>query len=272
VDLNPRQRCRLQLSPTRGRAAVNQSLGRALDLLADLAEEPASLDELSAKASVHKTTVMRLLQAMEEKRFGVRDGHRYRLGPRFFELSSKALEQRGIRAIAHPHLAALNAAIGHTVHLAAFEGGEVVYIDKFESRHPIRMYSRIGLIASLHSPAVARVLLANLPRGRQEQIAQDVEYVKLTENTVTTPEALLVEPEQVKDQDWAYDNAEHETFVHLRRGAHPRRHRLRACRRFNLRTRRAQVRRSPEAVATTDSQHQSDFHRPGLDHHRKDHA
>src|ERR1017187_6061996 len=132
VDLNPRHRCRLQLSPTRERAALNQSLGRALDLLADLAEEPASLDELSAKASVHKTTVMPLLHAMERKRFGVRDGHRYRPGPRFFELSSMALGQRGIRAMAHPHLAALNAAIGHSLHLAALESSEVVFIDKFE--------------------------------------------------------------------------------------------------------------------------------------------
>ncbi|HEY8294601.1 MAG TPA: IclR family transcriptional regulator, partial [Micrococcaceae bacterium] len=152
---------------------MSQSLGRALDLLAELAKQPATLDELAAKATVHKTTIMRLLHALEEKRFVVRDdGQRFRLGSKFFELSSKALEQRDIRTIAHPHLAELNARTGHTVHLAAFEGNEVVYIDKFESNHPVRMYSRVGLTAALHSAAVAKVLLADMPRVRQERIAE----------------------------------------------------------------------------------------------------
>lgn len=194
---------------------MSQSLGRALDLLAELATQPATLDELAAKATVHKTTIMRLLHALEEKRFVVRDdGQRFRLGSKFFELSSKALEQRDIRTIAHPHLAELNARTGHTVHLAAFEGNEVVYIDKFESNHPVRMYSRVGLTAALHSAAVAKVLLADMPRVRQERIAEGLDYVKLTGNTISTPAQLLAELEQVKEQGWAHDNAEHEAFVH----------------------------------------------------------
>ncbi|MCA4133460.1 IclR family transcriptional regulator [Arthrobacter sp. M4] len=194
---------------------MSQSLMRALDLLQELAVQPATLDELASKSSVHKTTVMRLLHAMEEKRFVVRDDkQRFRLGSKLFELSSLALEQRDIRAVAHPHLAALNAKVGHTLHLAAFEGNEVVYIDKFESRHPVRMYSRIGLTASLHSTAVAKVLLADMPRIRQEQIAEGINYVKLTENTLTSPKALLDELAIVKKQGWAHDNAEHEAFVH----------------------------------------------------------
>ncbi|MCZ2403383.1 IclR family transcriptional regulator [Paenarthrobacter sp. Z7-10] len=194
---------------------MSQSLSRALDLLAELAQKPATLDDLAGKASVHKTTVMRLLHAMEEKRFVVRDeSQRFRLGSKFFELSSKALEQRDIRTVAHSHLAELNARTGHTVHLAAFEGGEVVYIDKFESHHPVRMYSRVGLTAALHSAAVAKVLLADMPPARQEHIARGLDYIKLTANTITTPEQLLAELVEVKEQGWAHDNAEHESFVH----------------------------------------------------------
>ncbi|MET3923115.1 IclR family transcriptional regulator [Arthrobacter sp. UYEF20] len=194
---------------------MSQSLLRALDLLDALAGQPATLDELASKASVHKTTVMRLLHALEEKRFVVRDEQqRFRLGSKLFELSSLALEQRDIRAVARPHLAELNALTGHTIHLAAFEGNEVVYIDKFESHHPVRMYSRIGLTAALHSAAVAKVLLADMPRSRQERIAAGLDYIKVTDNTLTSPEALLAELEQVKAQGWAQDNAEHEAFVH----------------------------------------------------------
>ncbi|MBQ1442249.1 MAG: IclR family transcriptional regulator [Renibacterium sp.] len=194
---------------------MSQSLIRGLELLSQLAGQPATLDELAARAAVHKTTVMRLLHDLEAQRFVFRDGQqRYRLGAKIFELSARALEQRDIRAVARPHLAALNEATGHTVHLAAFEGREVVYIDKFESRHPVRMYSRIGLTAALHSAAVAKVLLADLPAERRAAIAGQIDYVKATENTILTPPALLAELELVRQQGWAHDDCEHEPLVH----------------------------------------------------------
>lgn len=194
---------------------MSQSLIRALDLLTQLAEQPATLDELASKASVHKTTVMRLLHALEEEHFLSRtpDG-KFQLGRKLFELSSLALEQRDIRQVARPHLARINEETGHTVHLAQLEGSEVVYVDKFESHHPVRMYSRIGLTAALHSAAVAKVILADMPRTRQEQIANSLDYVRMTENTLLTPASLLNELRQVSQQGWAQDKSEHESFVH----------------------------------------------------------
>ncbi|WP_336854600.1 IclR family transcriptional regulator [Sinomonas albida] len=194
---------------------MSQSLLRALDLLGELAAGPAGLDELASRAPVHKTTVMRLLHGLEEKGFVVRDGQqRYLLGPKLFELSSLALEQRDVRAVARPHLARLNELTGYTIHLAAFEGPDVTYIDKLESRQPVRMYSRIGLTAALHAAAVAKVLLADLPPSRREAIAASIDYVPLTERTIAGPEALLAELDRVAAQGWAIDDSEHEAFVH----------------------------------------------------------
>lgn len=194
---------------------MSQSLLRALDLLSELAAGPATLDELASRATVHKTTVMRLLHDLEEKCFVVRDEqHRYHLGRKLFELSSLALEQRDIRAVARPHLLRLNEATGHTVHLAAFEGPDVTYIDKLESRHPVRMYSRIGLTAALHAAAVAKVLLADLPPERRESIASSIDYRPFTERTITNREAFLSELDRVAAQGWALDASEHEEFVH----------------------------------------------------------
>ena len=194
---------------------MSQSLSRALQLLRELAEGPRSLDELAATAEVHKTTVLRLLRTLEEDRLVYRDdAFRYHLGAGLFALSSRALEQRPVRATAAPHLAALNRETGHTVHLAAYEGGEVVYIDKYDSRHPVRMYSRIGLRARLHCTAVAKVLLADLPPGERRAVAEGIDYEALTPNTITDPEAFLAELSRVADQGHAVDRGEHETFIH----------------------------------------------------------
>ncbi|WP_354643350.1 IclR family transcriptional regulator domain-containing protein [Kitasatospora camelliae] len=193
---------------------MSQTVTRALRLLAELGEGERSLDQLAELIGVHKTTVLRLLQTLEEERFVHRDAaYRYHLGAGLFALSSLALEQRGIRRIAAPHLAELNAATGHTVHLAAYEGGEVVYIDKYDSRHPVRMYSRIGLRAGLHCTAVAKVLLADLPPAGRRRVAGAIEYTPHTANTLAGPRELLAELETVAARGWAQDRAEHESFI-----------------------------------------------------------
>ncbi|BAJ32247.1 MULTISPECIES: IclR family transcriptional regulator [Kitasatospora] len=193
---------------------MSQTVTRALRLLAELGEGERSLDQLAELIGVHKTTVLRLLQSLEEERFVHRDAqYRYHLGAGLFALSSLALEQRSIRRTAAPHLAELNAATGQTVHLAAYEGGEAVYIDKYDSRHPVRMYSRIGLRAALHNTAVAKVLLADLPPGERRRVVDRIEFTVHTPNTLTSPQALLAELEQVAAQGWAQDHAEHESFI-----------------------------------------------------------
>ena len=193
---------------------MSQSLGRALGLLNELGEGPRSLDELAALLDVHKTTVLRLLRTLESDRLVYRDvAYRYHLGAGLFALSSRALEQRPVRAAAAPHLAALNRETGHTVHLATYEGGEVVYIDKYDSRHPVRMYSRIGLRAPLHCTAVAKVLLAGLPAQERRAVVEAIEYEALTPNTLVGSDALLSELIRVTEQGYAVDHGEHETFI-----------------------------------------------------------
>ncbi|WUH99143.1 IclR family transcriptional regulator [Spirillospora sp. NBC_00431] len=193
---------------------MSQSLGRALVILGELGEGPRTLDELAAEVGVHKTTVLRLLRTMEAGRFVYRDAdHRFHLGSRLFALAGAALEQRGIRDVAAPHLAHLNDTTGQTVHLGVYEGGNVIYLDKYDSRHSIRMYSRVGLSMPLHATAIAKVLLADLPEPRRRRAAEEIEYTPFTEHTITGPSQLLDELSRVAEQGYALDDAEHETFI-----------------------------------------------------------
>jgi DNA-binding IclR family transcriptional regulator len=193
---------------------MSQTVARAMRLLRELGDGERTLEELAATIDVHKTTALRLLRPMEDERLVQRDtAYRYRLGPQLFALAGLALEQRGIRGVAAPRLRELNAETGQTVHLAAYEGGEVVYVDKYDSRHPVRMYSRIGLRAPLHCAAVSKVLLADLPEPQRRRVVAAIEYTPHTPNTITDPQALLAELRIVAEQGWAQDRAEHESFI-----------------------------------------------------------
>lgn len=193
---------------------MSQSVGRALDILIALQTGGQSLDELAEVVGVHKSTVLRLLQTMQAERFVMHDDrHRYALGSRLFELSNAALEGREVRATARRHLEALNATTGQTVHLADYEAGEVVYIDKLDAVHGVRMYSRIGLRAPLHCTAVAKVLIAALPGPAAAAVVDGIEFTPMTPATITGRDAYLEEIAGVRAAGYATDDEEHEAFV-----------------------------------------------------------
>jgi DNA-binding IclR family transcriptional regulator len=194
---------------------MSQSLDRALTLLSELATGAKTLDQLAEQIEVHKSTVLRLLRTLESHHFVRREGTRYyRLGSALFDLANQALEDRDVRRSSQSALAELNARTGHTVHLATYEDGEVVYVDKYEGRHSVRMYSRVGKRAPVHCTAVGKVLVAAMAPARRTEIAEAIDYVVLTGNTITNPADFVAELEKVAERGYAVDNAEHEDFIH----------------------------------------------------------
>lgn len=193
---------------------MSQSLSRALTILTELGEDPKTLEQLATRLGVHKSTVLRLLQTMQAQRFVTHDAeHRYQLGAGLFELANRSLEGRDVRTVARPYLNTLNAETGQTVHLAVYESGDVVYIDKLDATQSIRMYSRIGRPAPLHCTAVGKVLVSARPHDTWREIAERIEYKPFTDRTIRTPDAYLAELELVAAQDFAEDHEEHESFV-----------------------------------------------------------
>jgi len=193
---------------------MSQTVERALLILRELGPGPKSLDQIAELLGVHKSTSLRLLQTLEQQGFAQHDErHRYRLGPMLFALAHQALADLDIRRLAAPHLARLNEAHGHTVHLAVYVDGAVVYIDKYDGRHPVRMNSRIGATAPAHCTAVGKVLLAALPEHRRLAVAARLAYPPYTANTITDPGRFLAELDRVAAQGHAEDHAEHEDYI-----------------------------------------------------------
>ncbi|GIT78333.1 IclR family transcriptional regulator [Leifsonia sp. LS1] len=193
---------------------MSQSLARALDVLDLVSRGTATLDALADQVGVHKSTVLRLLQTLEQRGFVGRDsGHRYHLGPAVFALAESALDTRDVRTAASPALRSLAAETGQTVHLATYQDGVVTYIDKVESRQPLRMYSRVGLPAALHATAVGKVLLGALDDAELDRVVSTVVFEHYTDRTISGAADLVAEVRRSADRGWAEDHEEHETFM-----------------------------------------------------------
>ncbi|MCY0932736.1 IclR family transcriptional regulator [Streptomyces sp. H34-S4] len=190
---------------------MSQSVERALRIMPALAKGPAGLGAVAELLGVHKSTALRLLRTLQEHGFVYRQGDgRYRLGAALFALAAESIENLDIRDVAHPHLLDLNRVTGHTVHLALHQDDEVVYVDKVDSRYPVRMYSRIGRPVPLTVAAVAKLLIADLPQEERRALARRIEYPAYTARSTPDADAYLRELELVRAQGWATDLGGHE--------------------------------------------------------------
>ncbi|MEU8544321.1 IclR family transcriptional regulator [Streptomyces sp. NPDC048717] len=193
---------------------MSQTVDRALSILPLLARGPADLGQVAGRLGVHKSTALRLLRTLHEHGLVYRQrDQRYRLGAGLFALAQEAVENLDVREIAHPHLAALGERTGHTVHLAVREEGEVLYIDKVESRYPVRMYSRIGKPVAITVAAVAKLLLADLSEPERRALAARLDYPRYTPRSTPDAAAFLTELATVREQGWATDLGGHEESI-----------------------------------------------------------
>ncbi|MFC7550794.1 IclR family transcriptional regulator [Plantactinospora sp. GCM10030261] len=189
-----------------------QSVERALQLLDELGAGPMRLGPLADKLGVHKSTALRLLQTLERYRYVRREGEApdFALGLRIVELSGSLLESLDLRQVAAKPLKRLGSLTGETVHLAVRDGAAVIYMDKVESSHPVRMYSRVGARAPIYCTGVGKVLLAYTPVEEWPEM----DLRRFTDNTITTKAGLLAAAREIRDRGWGRDEQEHEGSIH----------------------------------------------------------
>ena len=193
---------------------MSQTVDRALEIIEYFSEAPRSLGEIAEHEGIHKSTALRLLQTLEARGFARRDAEgRYTVGFRMVELSQRAVDSLDIIAIAHPRLVALSRELGHTFHLGQLEGNEVIYVDKIEGAGAVRMYSRVGGSAIVHTSGVAKAIVAYLEEPRYSHLLEGLALTRYTSTTVTSTAEFQAELERTRQRGWAEDNCEFEEAI-----------------------------------------------------------
>lgn len=193
---------------------MSQAVQRATELLGFLGDGPKSLSEMATRFDVHRSTVLRQLQTLEEAGFVLRrsNGH-YSVGPKMISIAQQALDALDLRTVAHDEIRKLHRTTGNTVHLAQLVDSTVMYVDKVEGHDSVRMYSRIGKTVLPHCTGVGKAILSQLPAKRQNSILADAEWKAFTTHTITSRAGLDAELALIKDRGWGVDDGEFEDFV-----------------------------------------------------------
>lgn len=193
-----------------------KSLGKALQILRAVGEteEATSISQLSRALRIPKGTLFPFLRTMaHEGLVLVQDGGRYTLGPRLLELASNFHRQVKLRDVARPYLEELARVSGEVAHLCVLSEGEMVYIDRVETRRVIQVGSRVGGRCPVHCTGVGKAYVAFLPESQVRDLADRYGLRGYTPRTITSLPSLFDELRHIRERGYSVDRSEHDAEV-----------------------------------------------------------
>jgi DNA-binding IclR family transcriptional regulator len=187
------------------------AVSKALDVLeAFRSSEELSLADISERVGLNKSRVFRLLHTLVEHGYVERnwDGTRYLLGLKLLERA--ACVRMDLRQLTLPYMRLIHERFNETVNLGILENQQIIYISTLESSRPIRMAEGMGSRSPLHSTALGKAIIANLPEDDLRVLVSRIPLLKLTERTITDSNKLNDELHKVRRKGYAFDNREND--------------------------------------------------------------
>ena len=185
---------------TRSPAYRLQVLERALLLLDTLAEAEGNLtlNELTPRLGLHKSTAHRLLMVLEHHRF-VRRGPNgaYSLGMKLFALGARAMAQIRLRARSEPILRSLAQLTCESAQICILDRSETLAIANVAPPWVVRIPSTLDYRLPVHCTAVGKVLCAFLGDSARASLLAGLQLTPYTPNTYVTRSTLEAELSRV---------------------------------------------------------------------------
>jgi IclR family transcriptional regulator, KDG regulon repressor len=169
-----------------------------------------SVSEIGAKTALHRSTAHRILMALEYNDLIQQnpDNGKYRLGIKLFRLGHQAVSHLDLREICRPFLTRIMNETKETVHLAVLDENQVLYLDKVEGPHALRMPSRVGRQIPTYCTSLGKAMLSCLDEQEVKGILGKQPFTAYTANTVRNVEQLLADVRAVHKRGYAVDNEE----------------------------------------------------------------
>jgi IclR family transcriptional regulator, acetate operon repressor len=205
------------------RAGGVHSLERAFGILEALADAGGTLglSQLATRVHLPLPTAHRFVRTLVDLGYLRQEQSRqYSLGPKLIWLGESSAHMLGTWA--RPYLSELVDSLGESANLATLEGDQIVYVGQVQSRKSMRMFTEVGRRVSPHCTAVGKALLALIEPAEVKALLSRTGMEASTEHTITDPDVLAIQLEQVLARGFAMDEEEQELGVRCVAVAVPR--------------------------------------------------
>lgn len=168
----------------------------------------AGVTELADLLGRPKSTVHDHLKTLHDLEYVVKTDGVYRLSTKFLELGEYERENMPIYRIAKPELDRLAERTGDHANLMIEEHGKGVYLYKSTGDDAARLDTYPGFRTPLHTTALGKAILSEMPDARIRDIVDEVGLEEVTQYTITDEDRLFDEVAAVREQGYAIDRQE----------------------------------------------------------------
>jgi len=188
-----------------------ESVLAALEIMDCFLENPKlNIKQIGDITNMTRNRITRLLGTLMHKGY-VMEGietSTYTPGPRLMALGNIFEENQNLVVLARPTLRALALNTGESASFYVREGRERVVLAREEGTQAIRFSVSVGQRMDLHAGAAGKVLLAYAPEAERNIILTKGPLARLTPQTITNPNRLLKELEQIRKSGFAISKGE----------------------------------------------------------------
>jgi IclR family transcriptional regulator, KDG regulon repressor len=166
--------------------------------------------EVARLANVSSRTAGRLMAEM--KQIGILQQNAstrgYSLGSKLLAWSGVYMDTLDLRTVALPFMQDLRRTTSETATLYLLDGNERLCVERMESRHDVRMVSRVGHRLALYAGSAGKAILAFLSEEQLNKILSTSDLKAYTPNTIIDIPALLSELEKIRRQGYSVSHGE----------------------------------------------------------------
>ena len=157
-----------------------------LEALAET-EKPVSLQELTERTGLPKSSVYVILATLETLRYVERDAAgMFRLGPKAVQIGAAATQNTNLSQHFHQAARRIVDECGETVQLAILDQTEVIYVAREDGTQPVQLLSNVGRRLPAHATGLGKALLASLPEDYLDVLYARRQLSVLTPNTISS--------------------------------------------------------------------------------------
>jgi len=168
-----------------------------------------SLDDVSSKLEMSKSTVFRILTQLVQMGYLEKNNNLYQLSMRLLNLARTALHnKRDVRDIIKRFMIELRDTYNETVNFAILDNRQAIFFASEPSRHVFRIENRIGQALPFHCMSIGKAVAAYLPENIVLELLQKEGMEKKTENTITDVKEYMKKLQKIKETGYAVDNEE----------------------------------------------------------------
>jgi len=169
-------------------------------------EPEKKVSDLATSLGLNKSTVSRTMATLASEGFVYKDPetNKYRLGFSILTLSGIVNSNMDVYQESITELNKLVESTGETSHISIVDNLEVMYLNKVECNHPVRVLTHVGRRNPLYCTSSGKVLLAySKDKSLLDRVIEQG-LKKFTKNTITNPKQLREHLAEVRKNGYAF--------------------------------------------------------------------